>query len=435
MIRLAVIGLGAATRNLHLPAWRRLRNRLTVVGGADPDPAARQWATEAGITPVFADPAALLAATRPDLVTICTPPDLHRAHTEMSLDAGCHVFLEKPAALTLEEMDQIIAASARSGRHVVVNNQFPWMRIHAAARAQLGTPDFGRLLHLHAAHTMQPTPATEAGWRGTMSRRIGIEFGIHVFDLVRFFFGATPARIIAHRPHPLGGDASEVVLVSALEFPDGRSASVMLNRLSHGPAHYLDLTLDGEHASIHTSLGGALHVTLGIHPRRRRPFADLQVAGGGRAVLWRGTRPRLLATDPVNPFARATSEHLGGGSHRSGTAGGSRHDGGGQPGQPGDGHGDVRVVLHRAAGSGSACWPGLTTRNPLSPRWHGDCDPPIKTPPAEPDRLRPHSPRASGSVARNRTRGFGGGKGGGHRGLRRPLSGQETDPNFRPGEA
>ncbi len=370
MRRLAVIGLGAATRNIHLPAWHRLRKRLRVVGGADPDPAARAWATRAGIGPVFADPAALLAGTRPDLVAICTPPELHRLHAEMSLDAGCHVFLEKPAALTLEEIDGVIEASARAGRHVVINNQFPWMRIHAAARAQLETPAFGRLLHLHATHTMHPTPATEAGWRGTMSRRIGIEFGIHVFDLVRFFFGATPTQIYAHQPRPRGAEGSEMILLSILEFADGRSASVVLNRASHGPARYLDLVLDGEHGSIHTSIGGALQVTTGIHPGRKRPFAEVQVAGGGRAVLWCGARSRLLATDPMNPFARATAQHLGDfltalerGETPRATAATNR-----------DSLALVLAMYESLRIGGPVSVPdGASQPEPGTPGWHGDC--------------------------------------------------------------
>src|SRR5512144_782349 len=45
MTRVAVIGLGAATNNIHLPALRLLGPRVQVVAGCDPDPAARERAT------------------------------------------------------------------------------------------------------------------------------------------------------------------------------------------------------------------------------------------------------------------------------------------------------------------------------------------------------------------------------------------------------
>ena len=57
-------------------------------------------------------------------------------------------------------------------------------------------------------------------------------------------------------PNPLGIARCDVVNVISLEFPDGRAASIVLDRLSKGPERYLDMRLDGEFASIHTSIGG-----------------------------------------------------------------------------------------------------------------------------------------------------------------------------------
>jgi predicted dehydrogenase len=311
MKRLAIIGLGAATRNIHLPAYARLAGRLEVVGGSDPDTAARARASQLGLSAVFENPAEMLERVRPDIVCVCSPPDLHRAHTELALAAGCHVFCEKPLATTLEDADAIVGAAARSSRQVVVNNEFPAMRIHRAARAQIGSPEFGRLLYLHAWHTNRPTEYTEAGWRSNMPQRLGLEFGIHVFDLVRYFFDATPSRILAHTPKPDSAVTWDAIAVVAMDFADGRAASFVLDRLSKGTERYLDIRLDGERAAIHTSIGGQLRASFGLHTRDRRPFADIRLVGGGRAVLEQGSRSRVLATDGTNPFSSATATHLG----------------------------------------------------------------------------------------------------------------------------
>lgn len=312
MIRVAIAGLGAVTRNIHLPAYSQIRERLTLVGGCDVQPEARDQI--AGAHPalaLFADFEEMLRTARPDIVAICTPPFLHRAQCIAALQAGCHVFCEKPLAESLTEADEIIAAAEAAGRQVVVNSQFPYMQIHLAAKAQIGKPDFGRLLYLHASQTFRPTPQTEGTWRREMARRLGFEFGVHVFELIRFFFDEEPVRVCAHMPNPLGGK-SDVLNAVNLEFAGGRAASVLLDRVSRGPERYLDLRLDGEHAAISTSIGGELGIEAGLHTRERKPFFGINFVKGGKAVWQDGNRSRVLAKDGINPFASSTAYHLGG---------------------------------------------------------------------------------------------------------------------------
>jgi predicted dehydrogenase len=308
--RLAFIGLGAVVRNIHLPALRQLANRVTVVGGCDPAPAARAAAERQGMA-TFTGVQEMLERTSPELVTVASPPGLHREHVEAALSAGCHVFCEKPLADSMEDADAIVSRAAVARRHVVVNNEFPAMRIHRAARAAIDTVAFGSLRYLHAWHTNRPTPHTEAGWRGEMAQRLGLEFGIHVFDLVRYLFDATPVTVMAHMPRPDPQICWDAVQTVAMEFEDGRAASFSLDRLSKGPERYLDMRLDGERAAVHTSIGGQIRAALGMHTRVRRPFLDLRWIGGGRAVLQQGDHERVLAVDHRNPFASATAVHLG----------------------------------------------------------------------------------------------------------------------------
>jgi predicted dehydrogenase len=311
MIRLAVAGLGAVTREIHIPAYTKLREKIALVGGCDPQPGARTtFRGQHPSIPVFEDFDEMLRATDPEIMAICTPPFLHHAQCLAALKHGCHVFCEKPMVETLAEADEIIASANAAARTVVVNSQFPFMKIHTAAKAYLGKPDFGRLLFLHASQTFRPTPSTEASWRGEMARRLGFEFGVHVFELIRFFFEEDPVRILAHMPNPTKGKADVLNIVS-LEFSGGRAATILLDRLCKGPEHYLDLRLDGEFGAISTSIGGELGIEAGLHTRARRPYFAFRFVKGGKAVWQDGNRSRILAKDEINPFAYATAVHLG----------------------------------------------------------------------------------------------------------------------------
>jgi predicted dehydrogenase len=310
MIRLAIVGLGAVTRNLHLPAYKKLVKKISLVGACDVREDARaSFAKLRPSVPVFSDIDEMLATTKPEMVSICSPPSLHRSHCLAALESGCQVFCEKPMVETLTEADEIILAAERAGCHVVVNSQFPFMKIHAAAKACFGRSDFGRLLFLHASQTFRPTPATEANWRAQMERRLGFEFGVHVFELIRFFFEEDPIRIIAHMPNPTH-QKSDVLNIISLEFSGGRSASILLDRLCKGPERYLDLRLDGEFATIQTAIGGELGIQAGLHTRERRPYFTIKLVKGGKAVLQNGNRSRTLAKEGLNPFAQATAVHL-----------------------------------------------------------------------------------------------------------------------------
>lgn len=311
MVRVAIIGLGAVTRNIHLPAYARLKGQIEVVAGCDPDGAARVSALNKGHLPaVYTDAEEMIEKTKPDIVSICTPPALHHQQTLMALGAGCHVFCEKPLAESLSDADAMIEAARQAKRFVVVNNQFPYMNIHQASKDLIGSPEFGRLLYLHAWQTFRPTESTEADWRGRMQRRLCFEFGIHVFELIRFFFAAEPLRIFSHMPRPDPKRNVESINVTSVEFADGRAASIVLDRLSKGPERYLDMRLDGEHASIHTSIGGELRVKVGLHTRERKPYFGINVVKGGKAVLQNGNKTKIFATDGINPFASSTAVHF-----------------------------------------------------------------------------------------------------------------------------
>src|SRR5436853_278451 len=95
--RLAIVGLGAVTRDIHLPAYNELREKISLVGGCDVQENARiAFAKARPSVPVFSDIDQMLRETEADIVSICTPPFLHLSQCLAALKNGCHVFCEKP---------------------------------------------------------------------------------------------------------------------------------------------------------------------------------------------------------------------------------------------------------------------------------------------------------------------------------------------------
>ncbi|MGI8470330.1 MAG: Gfo/Idh/MocA family protein [Pyrinomonadaceae bacterium] len=311
-LRVAIIGLGAVTRNIHLPAYKMLAEKIEIVGGCDTDGEVREFARQKlGVGEIFDDPRKMIETTAPDIVSVCTPPSPHVEQTLLALEYNAHVFCEKPLAESLANAAQIVRAAEKANRFVVVNNQFPYMNIHRGAKKIIGSPEFGRLLFMQAWQIFHPSHHTESGWRGRLKRRLCFEFGIHVFELARYFFDAEPLRISAQMPQPNPAQHADTLNLITLEFADGRAASIILNRLSHAPERYLDMRLDGEFASVQTSIGGRVRIEAGIHTREKRPFLNLNFVKGGSAILQNGNKSRIIARDGINPFASSTARHFG----------------------------------------------------------------------------------------------------------------------------
>ncbi len=197
-VRVGIAGVGRAARAIHIPALRKLSN-VETVGVYDP----RQEPSE---FPVFGSLDALLSL-RPDVVVIATPPDSHMTVALAALEAGAHVFCEKPLAESVEEADAIATAAEKAGRQVSVNSEFPFMPMHLAAAREIGSERFGRLLFVEAHQTFVVTDDTEAGWRGADPQRTFKEFGTHVIDLCKTFFGERPVAMSEAPSRPAWAEA------------------------------------------------------------------------------------------------------------------------------------------------------------------------------------------------------------------------------------
>ena len=78
-------------------------------------------AAQYGIPLAVSSPEELFAAS-PDVVHVLTPPEYHLEHTLAALNRGCHVYVEKPLARSVEDCDTIASAAQKAGRQVCVGH-------------------------------------------------------------------------------------------------------------------------------------------------------------------------------------------------------------------------------------------------------------------------------------------------------------------------
>jgi predicted dehydrogenase len=94
--------------------------RLVAVSDVDGEKA-RKFAQRLSADAYYTDVPAMLKREDVDIVVNATPPNLHASFTIEALNAGKHVMVQKPMALTLAEADAMIAAADRSGKKLMVS--------------------------------------------------------------------------------------------------------------------------------------------------------------------------------------------------------------------------------------------------------------------------------------------------------------------------
>lgn len=188
-LRVAVIGAGYVSRH-HIEALRRLPF-VTLVGIADLNHAAAQQAAARYSIPLACRSLEELAPARPQVTYLLTPPETHCSLAVKALQMGCHVFVEKPMAETVEECERMIECAQRQGLILSVNHsdkfdpavQEALRRVQAGACGELLAVDIIRSSS-YAPYAGGPLPAIYA--KGSYPFQ---DLGVHSLYLLEAFLG------------------------------------------------------------------------------------------------------------------------------------------------------------------------------------------------------------------------------------------------------
>lgn len=144
--------------------------------------------------PAYSDFQTALSETQPDLVVIATYSDTHADYACMAMDAGAHVFVEKPLATTAQDARRVVAKAQSTGRKLVVGyilrHHPSWMRLIDEAR-DLGGPYVFRL-NLNQ-QSDGPTWETHKALMQTTSPIV--DCGVHYVDVMCQITDALPERV------------------------------------------------------------------------------------------------------------------------------------------------------------------------------------------------------------------------------------------------
>ena len=218
-VRLGLVGLGRIALSQHLPALRRIPG-LRVVALCDTD--AQHLERAAALVPEaahYGDYRLLLAHPDLEAVGVLTPPQAHAEVALAALDAGLHVLIEKPLAMSLDESEALVARAAGSSSKVVVGYNTRWHRLVRRARELVQAGAVGQVQAIRSVYTHYMSVRNISEWARSRAASGGLLMGEapHHFDLWRYLLEREIEQVyVLSQPAP-DYDDHDVALAARLE--------------------------------------------------------------------------------------------------------------------------------------------------------------------------------------------------------------------------
>lgn len=192
-VRILVVGAGNMGTS-HAKAYHRL-DGFEMVGLMSRTIKSRDdLPPELDGCPRFEDFEEAMAETKPDAVSINTWPNTHAEYALKALDAGCHVFMEKPIATNVEDANAVVALARERDRKLVLGYILrvhpSWMKFIEVGKT-LGKPLAMRL------NLNQQSSGPAWSWHKNLIDSLTpiVDCGVHYVDVMCQLTGAKPVRV------------------------------------------------------------------------------------------------------------------------------------------------------------------------------------------------------------------------------------------------
>lgn len=198
--------------------------RVVAYAGRD-ERAMTDTAREYGVARTYTDWRALVADPDVELVHIVTPPNLHAEMAVAALQAGKHVFVEKPLATTAEDAQAILSAAQSAGKVAGINYVMRYNPLYQIVLRIAREGYLGALTHAEFQNYASDEGLNDDHWFWDKAQSGGIfvEHGVHFFDIIGAIAGTRPRRVLGQTW--TRGDGKEDRVQALVTYANGVEAS------------------------------------------------------------------------------------------------------------------------------------------------------------------------------------------------------------------
>ena len=187
-VRFGLVGFGAWGQ--HHAQSIATNPEAQLVAIAAPSEASRAAAAKAHPgARIFPDHRQMLAETKLDIVDVVTPSHTHLEMAKDVFNAGCHLLLEKPMALRVEDCRAMVKLAQERGLKFAVGHEFRLSSQWGEIKRRIASGVIGEPQYVLVELLRKPYRLGASGWRYD-PQRVGswvLEEPIHFFDLARWY--------------------------------------------------------------------------------------------------------------------------------------------------------------------------------------------------------------------------------------------------------
>lgn len=191
-LRVGIVGTGNIAVTAHLPVYRKRESAVELVSlcGTN-EQVLHNLAKEYKIPRTYTDYQQMLKEEELDIISVCTPNHLHAPVTIAALEAGCHVFCEKPPALTVEELREMKEKAEERGLFLSFNFHHRFSGEVEALKTFMDNGEFGEV---YSARVHALRRRGIPGWGSFTNKEVQgggplIDIGIHMLDVCLYLMG------------------------------------------------------------------------------------------------------------------------------------------------------------------------------------------------------------------------------------------------------
>lgn len=310
-LRMAIIGCGKVA-HLHAAALTQIPECLLVAVQSRNPQRAIDLAAKYGVK-AYDKIDVMIREEKIDAVIICTPHPEHKAPAIAAMEAGAHVLVEKPLAISLDDCDAMIEIAARHKKILSVISQRRFM--HPSLRMKSAISD-GKIGHPAMATVLMLGWRNEAyyksdPWRGSWDKEGGgvlVNQAPHQLDLLQWFMNDEMEElygICKNINHPY--IEVEDTAIAILKFKKGGVANILVSN-SQQPGIYAKVHVHGSSgASVGVQTDGGAMFIAGIPSVVEPPRNDIWTIPGEENLpaQWEKEDNEFFKTiDPVGYYLR-----------------------------------------------------------------------------------------------------------------------------------